>query len=371
MTLLRKWIKLLMMQILMFRLENTVHLSVRSFSQTWTNANMPSMETDQLPSFLMNGRQESRQESLKVLKGVSSSPGLKPSTYRSTKSLRVQFIDDCSTEPLDQKQQTHSDFLDLRTSLDICSDLAKGAVPCQLDHKGKCLGYLDAAIDNYRHLFFPISQDVSFLEIKVREELSPLCEPLTKPRDHTLTIVDQLKLVRALVSATLHFYATPWLDDYWGLQDISFVRSGDEFSEVSLRSLHVSTDFAARSGSEKCNMDGIEEGDTNSSLKLSKVIEDARLQYGIRSLPLYSLGVVLLQIGQWTSIDPGDICQVRKLAEQSSRLGSRYKQITKKCLDCDFGFGTDLQTPQLQRAIQDGVLSELTAMISSLDISKD
>lgn len=166
----------------------------------------------------------------------------------------------------------------------------------------------------------------------------------------------------------LQFYATPWLDEYWGLQDIAFFRCGDEFSETSLLSLHVSTEFAPSNHSSRCSMDGVE--DTN-TLKLSTAIEDARVQYGIRNLPVYSLGVVLLQIGHWASLDAGDIVQVRRLAGRSCRLGPRYRVLTQRCLDCDFGFGADLHKPQLRQAIQDSVLSELTAMIDSLDINED
>ena len=49
-------------------------------------------------------------------------------------------------------------------------------------------------------------------------------------------------------------------------------------------------------------------------------------------------------------------------------LGPRYQRIVQKCLQCNFGFGNDLETTNLQSAVYRGVVSELETMIDSLSI---
>lgn len=86
-------------------------------------------------------------------------------------------------------------------------------------------------------------------------------------------------------------------------------------------------------------------------------IKNARLQYGIRNMTLWSLGAILLQIGLWARIDsPDDVVTVRRLSSQRSALGPRYQQLTQRCLGCDFGYGDDL-------------VGELNVMINSLSVA--
>jgi hypothetical protein len=83
---------------------------------------------------------------------------------------------------------------------------------------------------------------------------------------------------------------------------------------------------------------------------------------GIRNVTLHSLGAALLQIGRWKSMDTEDVVLVCKAAAKPSRLGPRYDDLTTKCLYCDFGFGADLNKPQLQGAIYESVVYELEQM---------
>lgn len=115
-------------------------------------------------------------------------------------------------------------------------------------------------------------------------------------------------------------------------------------------------------------------------------LREAQRTYGIRNLTMHSLGVALLQIGQWddgtspsssSSSSPppprlavDEIAQVRRaadVAERGSRLGPRYHKITQQCLDCDFGFGKDLAAPELQSAIYRDVVCELRNLIDTLE----
>ncbi|KAK1954602.1 hypothetical protein LY78DRAFT_742284 [Colletotrichum sublineola] len=83
------------------------------------------------------------------------------------------------------------------------------------------------------------------------------------------------------------------------------------------------------------------------------------------------MGHALLQIDRWTRVEPGDVLAVRKMALRTSSLGSRYQEITRKCLRCDFGYGSDLAKPRLQEAVYENVVGALEMMISSLDLAED
>jgi len=88
-------------------------------------------------------------------------------------------------------------------------------------------------------------------------------------------------------------------------------------------------------------------------------------------MTMHSLGVALLEVGFRKLIDSYDVLQARKLAARPTPLGPKYRELTEKCLDCDFGVGKDFSNPQLQHAVYDSVVCELDSMIASLDISRD
>lgn len=314
---------------------------------------------------------ESAAENQEMMIGESSHRAAEQVTERAGKARRLFLTDDTSDRSFEEEILQWCDYVDLSSSSDICSDLARQKEPSQERHSEEiCIGYIDTTFDKYRHIFFSGNNpDNESLRAKPRGELAPVYELLSQPLDDTLTVVDQLKLVRTLVSAMLQFHTTPWLNEYWGLQDIGFFRFSDEFSDASLRSLHLTTEFSSKSHDDDQTF--IDATEDYSEPNMSTVIEDAKFQYGIRNLTLYCLGVVLLQVGHWALVDGGDIGRIRRLAVQSCRLGPRYKSIAQKCLDCDFGLGNDLSTPQLQQAVQNSVLDELTDMIDSLDIRKD
>ncbi|KAK4097715.1 hypothetical protein N658DRAFT_500138 [Parathielavia hyrcaniae] len=94
--------------------------------------------------------------------------------------------------------------------------------------------------------------------------------------------------------------------------------------------------------------------------------DDTEILCGIRNPSVHSLGVALLQIGQWECLEDKDIVAVRKAASRPSRLGPRYDELTERCLYYDFGFGADLNTPQLQGAIYENVVSELEQVVELL-----
>jgi hypothetical protein len=98
---------------------------------------------------------------------------------------------------------------------------------------------------------------------------------------------------------------------------------------------------------------------------------------------LFNLGVILLELGydaplQYLS-SPEDIkggdtdaswytdfITARRLGNCAAReLDARYGRLAKKCLECDFGVGNDLNSLELQSTILKDVVNELDKCIQS------
>lgn len=227
------------------------------------------------------------------------------------------------------------------------------------------LGYMDSsAVANFRHSIY---QDKEKKRLKP-QRLAVMSQMWGRSMESAMTVVDQLRLARNMVIAVLKFHSTPWLREYFVADDFGFFDGDAELSSC-LRTLHFSVDLISKGYMEPAAscMEGVNLPDA--SQDLTEEVENAKIQYGIRNMTLWSLGAILLQIGRWSKINsPDDVCTVRRLSSQVPPLGPRYQRLTKKCLDCDFGYGDDLSKPRLQQAIYENLACELTDMIEGLSI---
>ncbi|KAF3012668.1 hypothetical protein E8E14_011420 [Neopestalotiopsis sp. 37M] len=266
---------------------------------------------------------------------------------------KVRFSDDAvSSKPTispeaepHQKPSSLSSSSDLCLTGDICSQLC-----CRNGDTHSSGGYLDTPEDLRHHLSpvcHPQCDHRDCLHAKALQAPTSLDGIFRLPVERNLSVPEQVRLALKLVQGVLQFHSTPWLQPFWRLQDLSFFPTDAGLAD-SLSTLHISAELSGqrqraqtlRDQTDFCcdaiMADGQVEGDNS----------DAQLAFGIRNITMHSLGVALLQIGQWTALRPDDVVEVRKvadLAERDSRLGPRYQKITQQCLDCDFGFGKDLQ----------------------------
>lgn len=252
---------------------------------------------------------------------------------------------------------------DLGLSEDICTELTR-----QLEVN--CLGHLDVQSDEaFRHSFYPANKGScgKFHPSYSDHRSVTMDEVLDESFEDSFSTIDRLKLARTLVSAVLKFHSTPWPSDFWRLRDLAFFKGGqDEEVSEALRSLHVGIEVAQK---QFDSMDGVQ--NSSDLHNLSRVTEDQQLSCGIDNLTLHSLGVALLQIDRRTRVELEDVLSVRKMARRSSSLGPHYREITQRCLSCDFGYGSDLTKPRLQEAVYENVVEALEKMILSLDLSED
>lgn len=225
-----------------------------------------------------------------------------------------------------------------------------------------CVGYL-VSTDNLTHRLMA-AQDKESTAIQTRPcppvSLASIIQPA---RESSISIHEQLRLALRLARSVLQYHSTPWWRRNWCLSDLSYYQIDEELS-TSLATLHIDAKLVSRT-------DHMAMQRVLTEVPTAPQDDDAEMLCGIRNVTLHSLGVALLQIGWWECLDTEDIVAVRKAASKPSRLGPRYDELTAKCLYCDFGFGADLNKPQLQGAIYENVVYELEQMVGLLEGSGD
>jgi len=198
-----------------------------------------------------------------------------------------------------------------------------------------------------------------------RSDYETLSDILGHPLDHATTVVDQLNIALALIRATLQFWSTPWWRTYWSLGDIGILRERKApVLSDTVKSIHVNVDLRNTETAETA------QAPTTGNLAHDDV-ERATLTFGIRNLNLYCLGVALLQVGRWSTVQIDDVETVRRLAALPSHLGPKYREITEKCLECDFGVGKKVHDIRLQAAIYDSVARPIESMVKALSLNDD
>ncbi|KAF2708357.1 hypothetical protein K504DRAFT_382260 [Pleomassaria siparia CBS 279.74] len=265
-----------------------------------------------------------------------------------------------------------SDGINLCQTKNLCHYLKQNVQRCGKSVGNHPLGYLISP-QMYRHNFYLqntdhfLTQDSKELSVKpVQMTLVSIFDIMGQDVNDTLTMVDQIKLAHKTALAVLQFNDTPWLIDRWRLKDFSYFGSGSTLDEEALKTLHLSSQISSADRTDVTTMEGVEE------IVAAYTEEDL---YGINSTPLFFLGVALLELANWKTLedmriekDPNEIVTARRLAARPSPLGTKYQEIARKCLQCNFGFGTDLKKKELQAAVYGDVVCQLERMIKVLSV---
>lgn len=264
-------------------------------------------------------------------------------------------------------QLIHQASHDLRSSGDICFKLT-GTPPAQSgsssDPAPQCFGHLDCTQqrDGFRHVFYPSCPGPSLHDA----DCSPMAldEIITTSRRDLINPIDKLRLARMLVSAALKFYSTPWLNDIWQLQDLFMSVDDIEDLSQSIHNMHLSAELGK---TPLVQMEDVQTAITpNSQAAEGDARDDEEIRCNIKCRPLWSLGVALLQIDHWEKIDLGDALAVRRAAARTSQISPKYRELTQRCLECDFGRrrGQDLSRSPLHQTVYKVVLGELDRLLS-------
>jgi hypothetical protein len=230
-----------------------------------------------------------------------------------------------------------------------------------ISHPECCIGYLEHT-SKTKHLIYLKGQEPQteqYVDVPSRS-LAQLLLLNQEGSGENCGIAqgERLRLSRKLATAVLQFYSTPWLRNTWSSSDVLFQRHQpstigqiedlkEPFVDVSVRELTTAT-----SGTQPTPCYPFASNDF-----------------------LFGLGVMLLELAYQKPLKSMQkACDVANslderhtlffTAKRMSRLvsaksGSRYGEIVRKCLACDFGRGDDLSRPALQEGVYREVVCEL------------
>lgn len=191
----------------------------------------------------------------------------------------------------------------------------------------------------------------------------------TKSLQGTNSIKEKLRLANILAMAMLEFHSTPWLRETWGSDDVLFY-SVNEPKEDGL----LGIPFLKAPLVEDPRKDDHRTGDC----------EKKEPRTGVRNSYIYSLGIILLELGFGAPLrslrrdldeEGGQIGKTTddRTADRlkylvSKQLGARYGKVVRKCLDCDFDSGYELDNLALRNAVFDQVVMELDRCLKAASI---
>ncbi len=233
---------------------------------------------------------------------------------------------------------------------------------------GCCIGFLESSPES-KHLVYVDgrAQSVSSGQITTMTSLMDLFAILRQRKDSpeaTMSSFERVRLARQLATAVLQFHATPWLKGSW--------RSSDVF----LYGIDPKT-FQAIAEVNEPYLDVLVKG-PRCAITRTPTLPSRTL---IRNPFLFGLGVMLLELVHQAPLrtlqKPIDIdinedsnteyyIADRVRLGSSRLLGGRYAEVARKCVQCDFGRGSDLNDVAFQEVFYREVVEELEGLEAKL-----
>jgi hypothetical protein len=249
----------------------------------------------------------------------------------------------------------------------MCHYIKRNYGQCASSVSKDCLGYLETPCQMYKHKFYLRNRGLNTGAVQMPEPntVYSVFDTMRHTSDDALEIEDQLKLAHKAAIAILQYNDTPWLTERWRLSNMSYFGSRHIFDDTALKTLHLSSQMSQPNvASTTVIMEGVQ-----------TTVSD-ELKYGVNNTPLFFLGVALLEIAHWQPLEdsmrPQDegnqIFTARRLANGRSLLGPEYQRIVQRLLQCNFGYGTKLESKSLQTAVYNDVVCELEGMIERLAV---
>ncbi|KAL1392316.1 hypothetical protein HDK64DRAFT_250669 [Phyllosticta capitalensis] len=241
----------------------------------------------------------------------SNSDQLHPCTVKG--KGRIQFV---TPEPKPAVLRGPHNAPGLQPIVNICEALCKFKQPRQ----GPCVGYLLDDLNRKHGLFHPST----VVKLRNPTSLVSLQEVLAPNRALPGFDIDvKVDLAIAVANSMLGLHDTPWIDSYWGKNDILFLKSGDT---AEFASPYIWKQESATSSN----------GDANVSATA----------YQPRNKALFSLGVLLTEIYLGESFEEvlnrnlgvGDPIEAleRVIDLVSDKVGEECGNAVRRCIFCSF-----------------------------------
>jgi hypothetical protein len=319
-----------------------------------------SVVTGSIHKALPNATQHATPTLQSLKRPRESSPTTREKTLekRTKKSVRFRSVSPPipttveSIAPTLQNLCVHNNFCNQLQNFLTRADLKLGPNCCIgfLEHspESKHLVYLDSRAQSVS--CGPSSNTVSLMELFAVLQKQRLASGAA------FSPFDRVRLAKQLATAVLQFHATPWLKGSWRSSDIYLYgvdySSFHEISSTNEPYLNVS-------------VKGPHGPASRSSTLPSRTL--------VRNSLLFGLGVMLLELAHEAplrslqrdgDVDANDqnteyFTADRVRMSTSKTLGSRYAEAARKCIQCDFGRGSDLNDPALQECFYRDVVCEL------------
>lgn len=294
----------------------------------------------------------------------SSSTSVGTSCPRTKTKKRVQFsLSDSNVHPPALCMKQLEVLPNFCMNENFCTQLNKIS---RQPYKGSatCVGYLELSGCS-KHLVYlnsaaqTIKTSISSPMVALKDLFAPTYRA-TLPCGGLLPH-DRVQIAKHLSLAVLQFQATPWLERPWNSGEVSVFGLPSEaptgtntdmngpFLDVSIKNSLAPP--------------------TRSASVPSRIL--------IRNRLLFSLGVMMLELAfqqpltelrrsqdldqhQDQNTDYFTADRIRHQA--SAYLGPRYAEVARKCIQCDFGHGSDLNEVKLQEGFYQDVICELEAL---------
>lgn len=246
-----------------------------------------------------------------------------------------------------------------RMRRDLCDHLRSRLK--QPARANECLGPLDVTGTCKHLLYTPSSTTLSSKPqgVSLDKVISSFAR---RGSTNGLPQYERLRLAKSLATAVLQYHATPWLKTSWRSDDIFFFGLDEDLvleRASALSKPHLNVKVKGPNG----------------QLSRSSTFSQPNI---ISNPVLFGLGIVLLEIAfsstlrslqQSDDLDGGqetkytEFFTAKRLVRSIGReMGSTYGTIVKKCLQCDFGCGDDLNDPKLQAGFYRDVVCELDTL---------
>ncbi|KAJ8113477.1 hypothetical protein OPT61_g4410 [Boeremia exigua] len=246
--------------------------------------------------------------------------------------------------------------MNLRRQDNMCQYIAQTWDDSNAAGEAFCLGYLEGS-HICKHMFYlrPLEHSI------VTQDITPtswtLADAMREVREHELTHELRLRLAHRTASAMLTFHHTPWLCERWRLKHMHYLGSKHLLDETAIESLHLTSEIFPDHQPDPLD---------------AETILNDKLTHGIENPSIFSLGLALLQIGRWELIEDqlceqdqnNEILAARRLVCRTSHLGPKYEELTRRCLQCNFGCSTELEDEDLKAALYNDVVRRLDALIT-------
>lgn len=285
---------------------------------------------------------------------------------------RVRFREDqtaCGTAPPEASLSLHvpksDSLLNLCSHKNFCNHIQRIVRQPRLP-KDRCVGYLECR-GNSKHMVYINSRKDTVTKTAQPTAMVTLSQLLKNGCGSMLPAGALLqdrkfKMGMQLATAVLQFHETCWLKESWSSDDIavSDMRSTPVLplrSETALYEPFANVSIRSQENKAVLLQD---QGPVGPSY--------------IRNRPLFNLGKILLELAFEKPFDelkekedldlnvvadPDYFAAWKLQREVSAKLGIRYSEIVRKCINCDFGQGDDFTQERLQASFYQHVICEL------------